>query len=141
VLLRYTLLGRQILALGNSESAARLAGLSKTKLTLFVFAWSGFIVGLCSVLNAAYYGKVQANSGAGLELQAIAAAVIGGTNILGGRGSALGTLLGALLVSLLYNSLVLLEASSYWQNIFVGSLILAAVVVDALVQRLRKGPA
>jgi len=141
VLLRYTLLGRQILALGNSESAARLAGLSKTKLTLFVFGYSGLIVGLCSVLNAAYYGKVQANSGAGLELQAIAAAVIGGTNILGGRGSALGTLLGALLVSLLYNSLVLLEASAYWQNIFVGSLILAAVIVDALVQRLRKGPA
>jgi ribose/xylose/arabinose/galactoside ABC-type transport system permease subunit len=141
VLLRYTLLGRQILALGNSESAARLVGLSKTKLTLFVFGFSGVLVGLCSVLNAAYYGKVQANTGAGLELQAIAAAVIGGTNILGGRGSALGTLLGALLVSLLYNSLVLLEASSYWQNIFVGSLILAAVIVDALVQRLRKGPA
>jgi ABC-type sugar transport system ATPase subunit/ribose/xylose/arabinose/galactoside ABC-type transport system permease subunit len=141
VLLRYTLLGRQILALGNSESAARLVGLSKTKLTLFVFGFSGLLVGLCSVLNAAYYGKVQANTGAGLELQAIAAAVIGGTNILGGRGSALGTLLGALLVSLLYNSLVLLEASSYWQNIFVGSLILAAVIVDALVQRLRKGPA
>jgi len=77
----------------------------------------------------------------GMELDAIAAVVIGGTNILGGRGSALGTLLGALLVSLLYNSLVLLEASSYWQNIFVGSLILAAVILDALVQRMRKGPA
>jgi ribose/xylose/arabinose/galactoside ABC-type transport system permease subunit len=89
------------------------------------------------VLNAAYYGKVQANTGAGLELQAIAAAVIGGTNILGGRGSAWGTLLGALLVSMLYNSLVLLEASSYWQNIFVGGLILIAVMVDAFAQRLR----
>ena len=137
VLVRYSLLGRQVLALGNSESAARLIGLSKTKLTLFVFGCSGALVGLCAVLNAAYYGKVQANTGAGIELQAIAAAVIGGTNILGGRGSALGTLLGALLVALLYNSLVLLEASSYWQNIFVGGLILAAVVVDAFVQRLR----
>jgi len=137
VLVRYTLLGRQVLALGNSESAARLIGLSKTKLTLFVFGCSGALVGLCAVLNAAYYGKVQANTGVGIELQAIAACVIGGTNILGGRGSALGTLLGALLVALLYNSLVLLEASSYWQNIFVGGLILAAVIVDALVQRLR----
>lgn len=141
VLVRYTLLGRQVLALGNSESAARLIGLSKTRLTLFVFGCSGALVGLCAVLNAAYYGKVQGNTGAGLELQAIAAAVIGGTNILGGRGSALGTLLGALLVSLLYNSLVLLEASSYWQNIFVGGLILLAVVVDAMVQRLRGGTA
>ncbi|MBX3180400.1 MAG: ATP-binding cassette domain-containing protein [Candidatus Hydrogenedentes bacterium] len=137
ILLRYTLLGRQVLALGNSASAARLIGLSKTRLTLFVFACSGALVGLSAVLNAAYYGKVQANTGVGLELQAIAAAVIGGTNILGGRGSALGTLLGAILVSLLYNSLVLLEASAYWQNIFVGGLILLAVIVDALVQRLR----
>jgi len=139
ILLRYTLLGRQVLALGNSNSAARLIGLSKTKLTLFVFGVSGTLVGLCAVLNAAYYGKVQANTGAGIELQAIAAAVIGGTNILGGRGSALGTLLGALLVSLLYNSLVLLESSAYWQNIFVGGLILLAVVIDALVGRLRAG--
>lgn len=141
VLVRYTLLGRRVLALGNSESAARLIGLSKTKLTLFVFGCSGALVGLCAVLNAAYYGKVQANTGVGLELQAIAAAVIGGTNILGGRGSALGTLLGAVLVSLLYNSLVLLEASSYWQNIFVGSLILLAVIIDSLVQRMRGGAA
>lgn len=137
LLVRYTLLGRRILAVGNSNSAARLIGLSKTRLTLFVFGCSGAFVGLSAVLNAAYYGKVQANTGMGLELQAIAAAVIGGTNILGGRGSALGTLLGAVLVALLYNSLVLLEASSYWQNIFVGGLILLAVVVDALVGRLR----
>jgi len=137
ILVRYTLLGRQVLALGNSASAARLIGLSKTKITLFVFGCSGVLVGLSAVLNAAYYGKVQANTGDGLELQAIAAAVIGGTNILGGRGSALGTLLGAVLVALLYNSLVLLDASAYWQNIFVGSLILIAVIVDSLVQRLR----
>ncbi len=137
ILLRYTLLGRQILALGNSESAARLIGLSKTKLTLFVFACSGALVGFCGVLKPAYYSSVQANLGEGLELQAIAAAVIGGTNILGGRGSALGTLLGAVLVALLYNSLLLLEASTYWQNIFVGGLILLAVSVDAIVQRLR----
>ncbi|MGA1237595.1 MAG: ATP-binding cassette domain-containing protein [Limisphaerales bacterium] len=137
ILLRYTLAGRRVLALGNSASAARLIGLSQVRITLMVFAWSGLLVGLCAVLNAAYYGKVQANTGSGLELQAIAAAVIGGTNILGGRGSAWGTLLGALLVSMLYNSLVLLEASSYWQNIFVGGLILLAVVLDALAQRLR----
>ena len=137
ILLRYTLTGRQILALGNSESAARLIGLSKTRLTLFVFALSGALVGLAAILQTGFYGKVQSNSGEGYELQAIAAAVIGGTNILGGRGSAIGTLLGAFLIALVYNSLILLEASAYWQNIFVGSLILAAVALDALLSRLR----
>ncbi|HOZ46657.1 MAG TPA: ATP-binding cassette domain-containing protein [Candidatus Hydrogenedentes bacterium] len=137
VMLRYTLPGRRMLALGNSETAARLIGLSKTRSTLLVFAVSGALVGLAAVLQAGYYGKVQANTGSGLELKAIAAAVIGGTNILGGRGSALGTLLGAFLVALLYNMLILLEASSYWQSIFVGGLILLAVVLDALLERLR----
>jgi len=141
LLLRYTLPGRRVLALGNSESAARQIGLSKTRLTLFVFAVSGALVGLTAVLHAGYYGKVQANTGAGMELKAIAAAVIGGTNILGGRGSALGTLLGAFLVALLYNMLILLQASSYWQNIFVGGLILVAVVLDAAVERLRRAQA
>ncbi len=139
VFLRYTVTGRRVLALGNSESAARLIGLSKTRLMLFVFGISGAFVGLTAVLASGYYGTVQANTGEGMELKAIAAAVIGGCNILGGRGSALGTLLGAFLVALLYNMLILLEASSYWQNIFVGGLILLAVAVDALLQHARGG--
>lgn len=141
LLLNYTLLGRRVLALGNSESAARLIGLSKARLMLTVFAISGALTGLVAVLHAGYYGKVQANTGAGIELQAIAAAVIGGTNILGGRGSALGALLGAFLVALLYNSLVLLEASAYWRDIFIGALILGAVMLDALVRRMQRGRA
>lgn len=137
VLLRYTLTGRRVLALGNSQTASRLIGLSKTRLTLFVFGYSGVLVGLASVLHPAYYGSVQANTGEGMELKAIAAAVIGGTNILGGRGSAIGTLLGAFLVAMLYNILILVQASPYWQQIFVGGLILFAVVLDALLQRMK----
>lgn len=140
VVLRYTLTGRRALALGNSDTAAKLIGLSKTRLTLFVFAVSGLLVGLTAVLHAGYYNKVQANTGEGWELKAIAAAVIGGTNILGGRGSALGTLLGAFLVALLYNVLILMDISSYWQNLFVGGLILAAVTTDVSLQRLRRSP-
>ena len=135
--LRYTLAGRRVLAMGNSENAARLIGLSKARVMLLVFGISGALVGLSSVLMPAYYGIVQSNTGEGMEFKAIAAAVIGGTNILGGRGSAFGALLGAFLIALLYNMLVLLEASSYWQNIFVGGLILAAVVADALLNRVR----
>ncbi|MCL4217681.1 MAG: ATP-binding cassette domain-containing protein [Candidatus Hydrogenedentes bacterium] len=137
VLLRYTLTGRRILALGNSESAARLIGLSKTRLTLFVFGVSGILIGLTAVLHAGYYGGVQSDTGKGWELRAIAAAVIGGTNILGGRGSAIGTLLGAFLMALVYNILVLARASSYWQNVFVGGLILAAVLIDLMLLQRR----
>jgi ABC-type sugar transport system ATPase subunit/ribose/xylose/arabinose/galactoside ABC-type transport system permease subunit len=135
VLLRYTLTGRRVLALGNSESAARLIGLSKVRLTLFVFAVSGALVGLTAVLHAGFYGKVQANTGEGWELMAIAAAVIGGTNILGGRGSAIGTLLGAFLVALVPNILNLAVISPYWQGCFMGALILAAVVADLGLRR------
>ena len=138
LVLRYTLVGRRVLAIGNSETAARLIGLSKGRLTLFVFAYSGLLTGIAAVMHGAYYGNVQANAGDGMELKAIAAAVIGGTNILGGRGSAVGTLLGAFLVALLYNALTLLGISSYWQNLFVGALILGAVVADTSLQRLRK---
>ncbi len=137
LLLRYSLWGRRVLALGNSETASRLIGLSKAKLTLSVFAVSGLLTGITSVLHSGYYAGVQANTGEGMELRAIAAAVIGGTNIMGGRGSALGTLFGAVLVALLYNCLILMKISEYWQNVFVGGLILAAVLADAALQRLR----
>jgi len=102
---------------------------------------SGVLVGLTSVLHAGYYGQVQANTGEGMELRAIAAAVIGGTNIMGGRGSAPGTLLGAFLVALVYNMLILMQINTYWQNVFVGGLILVAVVLDVVVQRMRRGRA
>jgi ribose/xylose/arabinose/galactoside ABC-type transport system permease subunit len=138
VLLEYTLVGRRILALGNSESAARLIGISKARSTLAAFAISGTLVGLAAVLHSGYYGKVQGNTGEGWELRAIAAAVIGGTNILGGRGSALGTLLGAVLVALLYNALILLDVSAYWQHLFIGGLILCAVSFDVALQRRRE---
>ncbi len=133
--MNHTLTGRRVLALGNSESAARLIGISKARITLLVFAISGALVGLVAVLNAGYYGKVQANTGEGLELRAIAAAVIGGTNILGGRGSPVGGLLGAFLVAMVYNMLVLLEVSAFWQDLFVGGLILIAVSADVTLQR------
>ena len=141
ILLNYTLWGRRVLALGNSESASRLIGLSKWRLTLSVFAISGCLVGLSAVLHAGYYAKVESGMGAGMELRAIAAAVIGGTNILGGRGSAFGTLLGAFLIALLPNVLIFAQSSDYWQNLFVGGFILLAVVLDVVVQRLRRATA
>lgn len=130
LLINRTLPGRQILAVGGSEKAARLSGLSPWKMRWLAFAILGGLVGLASVMWGGYYGKVQSNTGLGWELQVIAAAVIGGCSIQGGRGTALGAFLGAILISLIYHALVILKVSAYWQNLFVGGFILGAVLLD-----------
>ena len=130
LLIGRTLLGRRLLAVGNSEKAARLIGLSPWRLRIVAFGILGGCVGLASVMWGGYYGKIQSNTGQGWELLVIAATVIGGCSITGGRGTALGAFLGSVLIALVYNALVLLDISPYWQNLFVGCLILAAVLID-----------
>ncbi len=130
LLIGRTLLGRRLLAVGNSEKAARLIGLSPWRLRIVAFAILGGCVGLASVMWGGYYGKIQSNTGQGWELLVIAATVIGGCSITGGRGTALGAFLGSVLIALVYNALVLLDISPYWQNLFVGCLILGAVLID-----------
>jgi ABC-type sugar transport system ATPase subunit/ribose/xylose/arabinose/galactoside ABC-type transport system permease subunit len=134
-LLQRSAFGRQILAVGNSRSAAKQIGLPAGRLQILSFAISGAFIGLASVLWGAYYGKLQANAGEGLELQAIAAAVIGGCNIMGGSGTAVGTFLGACLIGVLYNGLTLLNISAYWQPVVIGAFILATVLIDGWVIR------
>jgi len=136
VLLRWTRTGRALLAAGGSPQAAALIGLPQRRLTLLAFAIGGALVGLAALLYAGYQGRVQSNDGEGMELQAIAAAVIGGCAITGGTASASGTALGALLIGLIYNALVLLGISSYWHQLFIGGLILAAVVLDRQLRRI-----
>ncbi|MGV3616440.1 MAG: ATP-binding cassette domain-containing protein [Fimbriimonas sp.] len=135
MLLQNTLLGRRMLAVGNSEKAASLIGIAPWRIRLISFAIMGALIGLCSVMWAGYYGKVQGNTGNGFELQVIAAAVVGGCSIMGGRGTALGTFFGAVMIALIRNCLVLLKIDSYWQDLFVGSLILLAVLVDVWLPR------
>ena len=136
ILLQHTLLGRRMLAVGNSEKAARLIGLSPWRLRLTAFAIMGGLIGLGAIMWGAYYGKVQQNTGEGFELKVIAAAVVGGCSIMGGRGTALGTFLGAVLIALIYNCLVILKINAYWQGLFVGGLIFLAVLVDLWLPRL-----
>ncbi len=142
LLISRTLLGRRLLAVGNSEKAARLIGLSPWRLRIIAFAFLGGCLGLASVMWGGYYGKIQSNTGQGWELTVIAATVIGGCSITGGRGTALGAFLGAVLIALVYNALVLLEISSFWQNLLIGCLILGAVLIDvwlpALVEAARR---
>lgn len=136
LLLNRTIMGRRLLAVGNSVNAARGIGLSPWKLQLVAFSIMGGLVGLASVMWGGYYGKIQSNTGLGWELQVIAATVIGGCSIMGGRGTAMGTFLGAVLIALIYNMLVILRISSYWQMFCVGALILAAVLTDIWLPRL-----
>jgi ribose transport system permease protein len=138
VLLQRVPFGRQILAVGNSRSAAAQIGLPASRLSLLAFAVNGAFIGLASVLWGAYYGKLQTSAGDGLELQAIAAAVIGGCNIMGGSGTALGTFLGACLIGVINNGLTLLQIESYWQPVFIGLFILATVLVDGWLLRRRR---
>jgi rhamnose transport system ATP-binding protein len=133
--LNRTLWGRRLYAVGGSEKAAVLAGIGPGRVRLQAFVVSGGLVGLTAVLWGAYYGKIQSNTGVGFELQVIAAAVIGGCAVTGGRGRALGVVAGSVLVAVVYNALILLRISSHWQGVLVGALILVATAVDGWIKR------
>lgn len=136
--LRSTVSGRRFYAVGGDAASAQLLGVNPRRVLPLAFAFSGLLVGVAGLLHAGYYGQVQTTDGRGYELKAIAAAVIGGTHIMGGRGSALGILLGALLLGVISNLLVFLHISSYWDNAVTGAIILLAVCTDALAARARK---
>lgn len=133
--LRYTRFGRRIYAVGSNPEAAVLAGVNVRRTTLTVFLLSGALAGLASVLYASRYANVTTTEASGFELQVIAAVVIGGTNIFGGSGSILGTVLGALLLGNIGNYLAVSGLSEFWQRVVQGSIILVAIVVDALISR------
>ena len=128
--LRHTVRGRELYAYGASPTAARLVGIGRWRVWLTAFAAAGALVGTAALMELARAGSMQSVLGSGYELRAIAAAVIGGTAITGGRGSVVGVVLGALLLSLLYNALVLWQVSRYHYDLVIGSLLLVAILLD-----------
>lgn len=128
--LRYTAFGRSLYAVGNNVQASEHLGISMRRSQLAVFTIGGLLVGLAALAYAPRFDVVQTNSGMGLEMLVITAVVVGGTNITGGRGSVLGTLLGVLLLTLISNALNLTQVSDYWEKAFQGVLVLAAVIAD-----------
>jgi rhamnose transport system permease protein len=124
--------GRAVYAVGSSPGAARLAGLHVERVTVGVFAVAGALVGIAAVLNSVRFNQIPSNTGLGLELKVIAAVVVGGTAISGGRGTALGTLLGVVLLSAIGPALTFLGVSAYWERAIHGVIILAAVAIDAV---------
>jgi rhamnose transport system permease protein len=128
--------GRRIYAIGSSPEAAAQAGLPTARLTLSAFVVCGALAGLAGFMFLGQFGTVNVTAGAGLELAAIAAAVVGGVSIQGGSGTVLGAFLGAVLIEILSLSLVRVDqVSEFWRDAILGGLILAAVVADVLVTR------
>jgi rhamnose transport system permease protein len=127
--------GRAVYATGSNPQAARLVAIDVRATRFWVFVIAGGLTGVAAVMNAARFNQVPSNTGLGLELRAIAAVVVGGTAISGGRGSIAGTLLGVVLLGLISPALTFLGASPYWEQALQGGIILAAVLIDALGSR------
>lgn len=137
-ILRNLSAGRAVYAVGSDAEAARLAGINPHKVVFTTFVLMGALVGLAAMLNAMRFSIVPSNAGIGLELKAIAAVVVGGTAITGGRGSVLGTLIGVALLGTIGTALTFVGINPFWEKAIQGAIILAAVVSDVVVGRLAK---
>jgi len=135
VLLDRTIFGRRLYAIGGNDQAARLSGIDVDRMKMVVYVLSALFAGLAGLVEVSYLSSAIANQGAGKELNAIAAAVIGGTNLMGGEGTILGVFFGAIILEILRNGLVLIGTDAYSQGVFVGFVIIIAVFID----QLRKG--
>lgn len=141
LLLRHSLFGRRLYAIGSSPEAARNAGFATKRLIFSAFVLCGALAGLTGFLFLARFGNITVVAGLGFELKSVAAVVVGGVNIFGGSGSILGAVLGAGLIDLLENSLIRsLQISEFLRDALLGLLILAAVAADRLLMKRRRGP-
>jgi ribose transport system permease protein len=129
-------IGRRIYAIGGSELAARFSGIRVERVKLGVYLLSGFTAGVAALLSIGYYGAATSGDGQGYELNVIAAAVVGGASLTGGKGSAVGAVLGALVIQMINSGIVILGIDQNYSQIIIGSVVIAAVVLDNLNTRL-----
>lgn len=125
-----TRLGRYIYAIGGNESASKLSGINVSRVKIIVYTIAGALAAIGGILVTSRLDSAQPNAGTSYELDSIAAVVIGGTSLSGGRGSILGTVQGAIIIGVLNNGLVLLNVSPFWQQVVKGFVILLAVIID-----------
>ncbi|MER8786147.1 ABC transporter permease [Mesorhizobium sp. M0768] len=130
--LRWTKFGRHIFAIGGNEHAATLTGVPVRQIKVVVYMISALAAGLAGIIQTGWLGAVTTNLGNGMELQVIAATVIGGANLAGGMGTAFGAVVGAALIEVIRNSLGLLGINAFWQGVFIGGAILLAVLFDRI---------
>jgi ribose transport system permease protein len=130
--LRWTKFGRHIFAIGGNEHAATLTGVPVRQIKVAVYMISALSAGIAGIIETGWLGAVTTNIGTGMELQVIAATVIGGANLAGGVGTAFGAIVGAALIEVIRNSLGLLGINAFWQGVFIGGAILLAVLFDRI---------
>jgi ribose transport system permease protein len=129
---KYTRYGRHLYAIGGNEHASQLTGVPVDLLKLSVYVLSGFMTAIASILMVGWLGSVTNGIGIGYELRVIASTVIGGVNLLGGEGGAYAAVVGAALIEIIRNSLLLAGVNPYWQGTFVGIFIILAVLLERL---------
>ncbi len=122
--------GRRVFAVGGNEVAAQYSGIPVRKVKLGVYLWSGGLAGLAALLAMGYYGSASSGDGNGYELNVVAAAVVGGASLSGGRGSALGAMLGALIIQMITTGIIILGIDQNYSQIITGAVVVAAVVLD-----------
>lgn len=132
VMLRYTLIGRGIYAIGGSEASAIRVGYNVDKIKIFIYIYSGIMTGIAAVVHTSIVQQVDPNTFLGYELTVISTVVIGGASTMGGVGTVLGTTLGIVLMGILQNGLILAKIPTYWQKIVMGMVILIAISVDVI---------
>jgi ribose/xylose/arabinose/galactoside ABC-type transport system permease subunit len=135
-ILARTVFGRRVYAIGGNETAAKYAGIPVARIKVLVFTLAGLLAGLSAAMYIGYFGAAESNAGAGYELKVIAAAVIGGASLSGGRGSAVGAVLGAIMVQLIDNGMIILGIDQSYNQIVMGTAIILAVAVDQAKLRL-----
>jgi len=135
VLTKRTRLGRHIYAIGGNEKAAELSGLRIKRIKMIVYSIAGALAGIGGIIVTSRLDSAQPNAGFGFELDSIAAVVIGGTSLSGGKGTIMGTVQGALIIGILNNGLVLLNVSPFWQQVIKGFVILLAVGIEKINSR------
>lgn len=139
VVLAKTRIGRQIYACGSNLEAAKLSGINAVRTRMFAYCVSGFSAAICGILVASRLSSAQPGAGVGYELEAIAAAVLGGVSILGGEGNILNTMIGALMMGVIRNGLNLVGVNSFWQQAIIGLILICAVAMQTS-RQMKKNP-
>lgn len=139
VVLQRTTLGRTLYAIGNNEVAARFSGLPVDRTLLIIYTFSGLMAGISGVIFVSRFTTTRSDMGSGLELDAIAAVVLGGTSIFGGKGTIIGTMIGLVMIQLLKNGLAINGVTGDATIVVIGIVLILAILVNNLIQHLRQG--
>ena len=137
ILYHKSLFGFHLKAVGGNSNAARVSGINDRKIKVMAFGFNGFYAAIAGLLNIAFLSNIQGTSGCGMEMNVIAAVIIGGTSLRGGEGTIKGTLIGVLIIGVLNNGIIMMRISPFFQTFIIGVVIIGAVALDTLSKKRR----